>query len=288
MKKNKILLIIIIICLGITIIYFLTKNSNNKRYNDLIPIKISATKECVDLLNKIEGLWINEKYIIALKKKKSPIKATKEIECCPEIQIIKIKDDKFQWGSSTWNFHEGWIYNILKFENVHKNNKYIIFIDNIGNDSFALQVNNNNEKIESIQFFDKVNYKDKQVVKKDNYIRVNEQDVSEYVNNELFVGTYQDNQGNKYVFTNEGKAIWPNKTFFYYVKLDSFMAENDSIIVFRKDKDHNRVVLSYSFEFQNDNLLFYEEDDTDDGVIPEKAKKPFLILKKLEKIRRLS
>lgn len=193
-----------------------------------------------NILSKLTGDWVCDKYLKTLKKFKSPLKAEIEREKDNDLSYFSIKQNKNDYYLKiSYGFHNIINGKVVKF--LKTKNKYNLVIESgtisksdKGTESYISQFEIVLENV-SAKFvkFDITEYKylgdtpngvkNSLIIQSDNkkYTFTRLGNVQEYMNNLIIKGTYVDDKANKYVFT-DSKAIFPDKNFTYRVNFDSF------------------------------------------------------------------
>lgn len=156
------------------------------------------------VLETLNGTWVSEKYLTAIKASKTPFVET------PESISFSASEKKLTWS----NFHESYGQVINEagiedklhylsvgtpestdpaFKKVHFSllNNGIIFLE----PGVAAQTNQR-------------------------FVKINE-DLPQHANKLILAGKYKDSEGNFYEFTDNGQAKWPTMSFTYTFVLNS-------------------------------------------------------------------
>jgi len=203
----------------------------------------------------IEGIWIDQNYLMVLKNSLSP-KAASSASETPSITIDK--DRIFL----SLHFHESEEYQIKTYE--EKTGK-IILKDNGLIDSVVLSAGNLI-----------VNYKinNESITAKFIKLPSNVIDEEQYLSQIVLSGRYRDKDNNEYVFQN-GNVIWNGKAMKYFILFDYVEFMPLSSICVTDNTGKNKVW--YGFVTNGRMLQLYEYDDD--------AKKIIKLILDLEKER---
>ncbi len=230
----------------------------------------SASKLLDDLQR---GEWLNKKYIDKLKATKSPRLAVNGI--VEDSFSIKKKQGEYLL-MVIYNFHEGGSYfKVTGLKQTTKKGVYNLIVQvpdytSEKNNKFTLIKKNSSDEI-------LWTYESDHQKIKNTFIRV-EPSVSVFVNRILLVGEYIDNKGRKFLFTESGKAIWPDNKFRYEIILDyvdspapcDFLMEVDE-----RGRYSNPAVL-YQFLWKDKYLFIYTVNNRDN--VSNCGKQPTYIL----------
>jgi hypothetical protein len=204
----------------------------------------------------IEGIWVDQNYLMVLQNSLSP----KAASSASEIPTITIEGDRI---FLSLHFHESAEYQIKAYE--EKNGKIILndnesFINSIiltsGNLIVNYQMNNQILTATFIKLPSSVN------------------DEEQYLSQIVVSGRYRDKDNKEYVFQN-GNMIWNGKTMKYFILFDYVEFIPLSTMCISDKNDKNRVW--YGFVTNGVMLQIYKYDDD--------AKKIIKLILDLEKER---
>ena len=74
--------------------------------------------------------------------------------------------------------------------------------------------------------------------------------------NRFLAGTYQDDAGNEYIFTNERKAIFPDITFDY-ILFDEYYWPECNMILQKDESGRPTYMVNYGYRFIDNQLYLY-------------------------------
>jgi hypothetical protein len=244
MKNIKLL-----ICSVLTLVLiFYTWDSAQASQLSLSP-KTTVIKSPIDnnILNKLKGKWVTDKYISDIVKYKSPAKAEIERENSNDLSYISIKQDKNGYHMDiSYGFHNITWGNIVKFQKVQTKFYMVTESESISKpekgtekyvSQFEIVFENISDKynkfsISKYEYIgDTPNGIKRSIIKQSDYKKYTFsklKDIQQYMNSLIIKGNYTDEKGNKYIFT-DSKAIFPNKSFQYRVNYDSFNYRPDFI-----------------------------------------------------------
>lgn len=224
--------------------------------------------EVVESLPLRQGDFLLEEYIRALKSERSPKKASKTTAASNDIARIEVREER---GLDMVIFHGGVTHEIAgqilidKNGNVTKRHlygyekaKFVVRSD------ASLVIERNGRRSE--------------------YSWVGSLD--QFVNANSVAGIYEDAEGKRYVFTDKGRAIFPDRSFDYGIAVDFTSLSYDLLVEKRQNsaKEKGSVdeeLSAYTF-FANDGdeLYLYHLDKNSGWYTPEAE--PFLVLKRVK------
>lgn len=177
----------------------LTGCSSNK------PAEPPAAK--ANLLETLNGTWVSEKYLSAIKASKTPF-----VDHLESLTIYAA-DKKITWT----NFHEAYDQHVS--DSGKENN--LLFVSVGAPES----TEPNYKKVHFSQLDNAIIFLEPGVAQQTNtrFIKIDEP-LPQYANKLLLAGKYKDSEGNVYEFTPEGKASWPTMNFTYRFILDPIEA----------------------------------------------------------------
>lgn len=218
----------------------------------------SSSAPVVQNLTNIDGFWVSEKYLAALKTNKAPFNEN------PETLEIDTKGKKLKWT----NFHEGYARHIFEYRK--ENDFYMLKVSEPESSKPEAEVVRFSIEGEAI-IFNEGRLVDQ---KNERFIKI-PSELPDYANKLILSGRYKDAEGKSYIFTEQGNAIWPELTFDYDLVLDSTEAACPYISSSMKDDEG----YPKSFGYKWDAEFLYIFDIVEDGDAPIScAKEPFLKL----------
>lgn len=154
-------------------------------------------------LDTINGTWVNEKYLSALKASKTPFASE------PESITFSATEKKLTWT----NFHEGFSQAIS--ESGLEKNLYFLSVG---------APESTEAKFTKVHFSLADNvliFLEPGITKRTNerFVKINEE-LPQHANKLILAGKYKDSAGNFYEFTEAGQAKWPTMSFTYTFVLD--------------------------------------------------------------------
>lgn len=164
--------------------------------------KQAALKPSV--LETLNGTWVAEKYLNALKANKSPFADT------PDCVIFNAAEKKLTWTS----FHES--FDQVVAGSGQENNLYFLNVT-------APQTTE--PPVKKVNFSlanDILIFLEPGITHRTNerFVKINDT-LPKHANKLLLAGKYKDSEGNFFEFTEDGQAKWPTMSFKYTFILDS-------------------------------------------------------------------
>lgn len=155
------------------------------------------------LLETIDGVWVAEKYLSALKANKTPF-----VDHLESI-TVRAADKKLTWT----NYHEG--YGQAIGDSGQEGNLYFVSV------AAPESTEPNFKKVHFSLLDNALIFLESGITGQTNtrFVKINE-DLPQHANKLLLAGKYKDSEGNNYEFTADGKANWPNMSFSYTFVLD--------------------------------------------------------------------
>jgi len=206
-----------------------------------------------ELVHLRPGEYLSRDYISVIEKTRSPYKADATEE--PELLIVKSLDDGFSINT-IGNFHEGY----TEFRISSSGIISVLY----GQELKWCQISAPKRGRISLGYNE---YKRKE------YIYIDS--IDKYMHRKILPGTYIDNNGNKYIFTQNGIAHFPDATYKYIIGVDHIFSKFDYFI----DSNHK----CYGYRFKKNSLYLYHVHGEDDEIIDEA---PFLRLIKRPNTRK--
>ena len=217
--------------------------------------------------NEFEGIWVRKKYVDSLPQTHSQFAEG------PESVTISTKEHRLSWTS----YHESSWRPLLDIE-VAGATRFLV-VGNWEVESSQVteglrvpfrETRNGAGKITAIEFLDNslVQYKEEAFVQLDVPLQ-------QYANNVLLSGTYKDEQGRTFAFSNDGVALWPGTTFPYELTLDSSEAGCDYFQT--EDQNEPGQRKRYGFRWNGEELQLFKI--IYDSAVPIQCEKePFVSL----------
>lgn len=155
------------------------------------------------VLETIDGIWVTEKYLTALKANKTPFVDK------PESITFSAAEKKLAWT----NFHEGFEQVIT--ESGQDKNLYFLSV------TAPQTTEPPTKKVHFSLHTDALIFLEPGVTERANerFVKINES-LEQLANKLILVGKYKDSEGEFYEFTEDGKAKWPTMSFNYTFVLD--------------------------------------------------------------------
>jgi hypothetical protein len=217
--------------------------------------------------------WLNADYLKTLKETKSTFKASKDIYY--SAMIFKLNQKTVEW-MQCYNFHEGLGY-IIEYFGKNGEVYYPVFSP----EQWSAYVTKENTFVFSGNPVDKIEWSFVEIYnnpgeqKHLTFVRA-EPDIKTIINSLTIAGNYKDNKGLRYSFSEDGKAVWPDRSFDYEVIPDNVLTNYDYFMtsaMIEKNRHETK-----GFEWKDGNLFIFNITDTGETDTPEKDNKPFLVL----------
>ena len=226
----------------------------------------------------LNTFWLNCEYVETLKTTRSPMKAAQDIYY---VSInFKKSDTNIEW-EQIYNFHEGLKLPLDGFKKM-VDDSYMPVLNKSEVDYYSVKDDRlvfTGNPIDKIEW----NFKDKNTnpgeLKNLKFVRA-EPNVETFINRYAIAGKYKDEQGHIYTFSEEGKAVWPDKTFDYETGLDFILTKFDYFFN-ESEYEINKPVI-VGFEWINNKLHLFKGFDNEQTGGFLKENKPYLILTPIE------
>jgi hypothetical protein len=216
------------------------------------------TKSSRNAVQPIEGEYLSTEYIEELRRSRSPLKAGSTID---ELKLVLVERHGKQFQlMPIINFHEG-------------DSGFVLDLDGSiapSPEPRATPVSNVSATVlddHTIRF----GYSN---FKPATYVCVKE--AAAYVSKAVLVGRYQDEQGRKYEFQEDGWAVFPDRRFEYEIGLDHVLEHFDYFM----DAGHDRKHLPWrvwGFKWKRNTLEVFRTKE-EDGIDEIDDSHPFLLL----------
>lgn len=216
----------------------------------LLEIGCSQTDEqATQILEKLQGEWLNKSYINVLDETKSPMKASGGFVTA--FKITKV-DTVYQWMKII-GFHEAINGEIFQLKPTKEKNVYLVQYDGESSDTQDIFAFTSLERMDEIDWIHDENGERRTLT----FIRA-KSGIEEYVNGIVLAGNYEDKEGRDFVFSKSGEAKWPDYSFKYQIILDYIDINCDGFSV-QGEEDWK----GYGFKWENDKLLIFNLEGTD-------------------------
>lgn len=202
------------------------------------------------ILDKLQGEWLNKTYVEILSKTRSPMKAVGGY--VTGFKISK-SNGAYEW-LQMYGFHESIHRAIQELTPMIEKNTYLVkdnernsgvhgkfIIKNKGTINKLVWINGNSGKKDAITF-----------------MRV-KPTIEDYINRAVLVGNYKDINGRNFTFSESGESKWPDKAFKYKINLDYEGVNCDMFTVLDGEG-----VIGYGFVWQAGRLFIFnlKEEET--------------------------
>lgn len=167
------------------------------------PAKQPTAELKPSVLETLNGTWVSEKYLTAIKANKTPFVDT------PESLSFSASEKSLNWT----NFHEG--YKQIINEAGMEANLYFLTVGAPESSEPVFK------KVHFSLLNNSIIFLEPGVTQSTNqrFVKIN-QDLPQYANKLILAGKYKDSEGNFYEFTEDGQAKWPTMSFTYTFVLD--------------------------------------------------------------------
>jgi len=239
----------------------------------MLPLYVGAHTADVTLKD-LSGIWVPEPYLKSLETTHSAISAVAE-----ELTISTTSQG--QWKLRWHHYHEGSERPILSLSKDQGGASYVLTLgdppsaptsNHIHTTTWHVHVITEAGKVKSIEFIDG----DVVINKKVSFKRIT-QPLARHVARKLVVGRFIDGGGHAYIFTPDGKAVWPDSTFPYEVSVDP--SQTDCDYFYQPQVGKIESPSAYGFRWKGRTLNLYRLGRTDTMPI-HCEEKPFLTLKR--------
>jgi len=203
----------------------------------------SQTDAPADMLESLQGEWLSQSYLEALKETRSPIEASGE--SVTAFKILK-EGDYYQW-MQIYGFHEAINLEIYAVKPAREAHSYLVFCDSEiegGSEKIMLQNSDNFDVLVWIK-------QEQRGVDTLTFIRARP-DIESFINQIVLAGDYTDDAGRRFSFSTSGEARWPDRSFRYRINLDPEGLECDVFSI--PDQPEWQ---GYGFAWRLNKLLIY-------------------------------
>ena len=225
-------------------------------------------------IHDLEGFWINDAYLRELRKSRMPHQALKKER--PVVIGIKREGRVFPFVST--DFNKAALMVVLDVEPDMEPNSYRLVLGkkNQPTPSTEAKYVLFKGKRNADNKFDKLAFKELFMMKGEwaDYERVGLL-LGPAVNGIVLSGTYKDRKGRDWSFTDDGKASFPDKTFYYELSLGDKKAKCEYIEA--EDIDSPDGKSFYGYQWKRDELQIFNAKVSNDRIVCET--RPFAILK---------
>jgi len=212
----------------------------------------------------LEGAWLNKAIYDTLLTTKSPYRAIRGIyyTACE----FKRKSGYLDWLVAL-NFHEGMGYPLAALETTTVPDMYrpVFHVfrycgDIAANNRFVIT---DSTRPASFEWLFAPRFPEGAGELQLTFVRV-EPTVEDYINRVCLAGTYTDEKGREFVFTDDQTALWPERSFDYHIGLDHVITKCDYI--------YSVGERFYSFAWENGKLLIsnvHPNKEFEEQLIPD-------------------
>lgn len=226
-------------------------------------------------LDILTGEWLNREYVERLQATRSPMTAIKGIYFTG-MEIEKQSDGVYDWLLII-NFHEGVRYPLLGLATT--DNK-VVFEPIFGKNPENFITTRNRFRFTEpyppgeIEWRFEVKYDPDE--SPSSYVRM-PNGFDHFVTRTVIAGDYVDEEGETYIFTEDGVAVWPDTTFTFKIQVDTMFSEGDYFFVGKTHEERTRpVYFSYGYEWRDDRLYLY--NTYNDEPVLRRRPEPFVML----------
>lgn len=257
--KNK---LILIVCTSLALAWGVTGLAQNQARGDRVFIR------------DLEGVWMNETYLEELRKTRMPHQSAKKQR--PVVIAIKREGRVYPYVST--DFEKAALMIVLDVEPDLDPGSYRLVLG-------AKNAPTSSEEAKYVLFkgarnadqnFDKLAIKELFIMKGQwaNYVRVG-LELGPAVNGIVLSGNYKDRKGRDWSFTDNGKASFPDKSFYYELSLNDKTAKCEYFEAEDLETPDGKRLFGY--RWKRDELELYDAKVTNDRVRCEAT--PFAFLK---------
>lgn len=236
-----------------------------------IPSEHSSSVADQRIAKQLVGIWVNKIYLDTLESTKSPCRAVKSRGGHISAFWIAI-DSSGITRTLISGMHDSANDHIQKFEEMEQKGNYRFVVSDrpsvldvveiLSPDTVRWRYGSEEDGIDDI--FIRITSDQNEPADK----------LERYINKRILAGTYRDQQGKIYTFTEEGQAQWPDTSFQYTIGIDCTFTDLDYIRITME----KRKLLFYSFTFEQGQLKIFRSHVNEDDWL-EKDKQPLYVLR---------
>lgn len=235
----------------------------------------ATQKSSAQSVEELKGIWISKKYIDAIRTTKSPCNAASSKDGTITAFWVEEGQNGFE-RTLIAEMHDSAVERIQGFEETGQK------------DSYKIVVEFRKEIVDRVTFLApdslRWQYGDESSMSDDIFIRISNSSGAEehadvlhrYVNQRVLAGTYRDEPGRSFIFTEDEQAVWPDTSFTYSIGLDCTLIGVDYIRA--KGKKRAKPIY-YSFIWDQDRLKIYSAILTEDGQLERSIQPLFTLIR---------
>lgn len=217
------------------------------------PEQIQARKDRV-FVRDLEGFWLNEAYVKALSANRSPHAAAKRVAPV----LIGLRREGRSYPIVITDFNKAVLYAVLDVEPTAKPGAFRLVLgaqDRPVSSSGVTYLPFEGAKNAQGKF-DRLRFSEPFLMKgKPSDFMLLAGEVSPYINRLVIAGTYKDEKGATWSFTEAGEARWPDRNFIYDLSLNDPTANCEYLQTEDlKDGDQN---LRFGYAWKADKLSIF-------------------------------